>query len=50
MRDAAVKEMQSIDIILKPMNAEIEKIKSDMKILKDSLSNHVSIGRNETTL
>jgi len=43
MRDAAAKEMQSIDVTLKPMNAEIEKIKYNMKLLKDSLNNHVSI-------
>ncbi|KAL6263333.1 hypothetical protein P5V15_006130 [Pogonomyrmex californicus] len=39
-RDTAVKEMQSIDTELKPLNKKIEKMKSDMTMLKSSLNDH----------
>jgi len=43
IRDKAVKEMQSIEIELKPLNKKIEKMKSNMTTLKNSLNDHVSI-------
>lgn len=40
VRDQAVKEMQSIEAELKPLNIKIEKDKSKMTALKSSLNNH----------
>jgi len=48
-RDKAVKEMQSIEVELKPLHKKIEKMKSDMTTLKNSLNNHVSIAHKSVT-
>ncbi|XP_072759051.1 structural maintenance of chromosomes protein 5 [Anoplolepis gracilipes] len=40
VREAAAKEMISIDTKLKPINEKIKKMKSDMKVLKNSLNDH----------
>ncbi|XP_011880783.1 PREDICTED: structural maintenance of chromosomes protein 5 [Vollenhovia emeryi] len=39
-RDQAVKEMQSVDVELKPLKKQIDKMKSDMESLKAALNDH----------
>ncbi|EFN85556.1 structural maintenance of chromosomes protein 5 [Harpegnathos saltator] len=39
-RDNAVKDMQSVETSLEPLNKKVRKMTSEIKILKDSLNNH----------